>query len=97
MSDQREFMPLLNEYTKTLLALQKSIFEAAYWRGLSFELKGGEVMVCPLVVLEARLEHKMKALEKHMHICQELKKDIFKIQDEKKYTYFELMNGKGVY
>ena len=54
-------------------------------------------MVCSLVVLDARLEHKMKALNKHMRICQELKKDIKNIEDEKKYVYFQMMNGKGVY
>lgn len=53
-------------------------------------------MVCPLKVLEARLEHKMKALNKHMRICQELKKDIFEIENEKTFTYFHLMNGKGI-
>lgn len=53
-------------------------------------------MVCPLVVLDARLEHKMKALNKHMRICQELKKDIKEIEEEKRYIYFKLMGGKGV-
>ena len=54
-------------------------------------------MVCPLVILDEKLEYKMKSLEKHMRICQGLKKEIFDLQNEKKFTYFQLMGGKGVY
>lgn len=54
-------------------------------------------MVCPLVILDARLDHKLKALEKHMRICQELKKEVLQIEEEKKFTYFQMMGGKGVY
>lgn len=54
-------------------------------------------MVCPLKVLDARLDHKMKSLDKHMRICHELKKDIQNIENEKTFIYFHMMNGKGVY
>lgn len=40
-------------------------------------------MICPFTVLEAKIEYKMNALEKHMRICQELKIDILKLQDQR--------------
>lgn len=54
-------------------------------------------MVCPLVRLDARLEHKLKALAKHHQICENLKRDIKIIESEKRFVYFQLMSGKGVY
>lgn len=47
--------------------------------------------------LDARLDHKLKALSKHHRIVEILKEEIRVIESEKRFTYFQMMNGKGVY
>jgi hypothetical protein len=59
--------------------------------------EGGEELVCPLVQLDARLEHKLKSLSKHHQICEGLREDIKHLQSQKRYIYFQMMNGRGIY
>ena len=54
-------------------------------------------MICPSVQVEARLEQKYNSLRKHAAIVEGLKKDIKVLEIEKRFVYFHLMNGKGVY
>lgn len=54
-------------------------------------------MICPSVHVEARLEYKNKSLKKHLAIVEDLKKDIRVLETEKRFVYFHLMGGKGVY
>lgn len=57
---------------------------------------GGESMgkVCPLDVVEARLDHKYKALKKHADIVRCLKEEIIIIETEKRFIYSCLMKGR---
>lgn len=61
----------------------------------------GEVSVmksiCPLTVLDARLDHKLKSLSKYHKICESLRQDIKSIENHKDYILFQMMGGKGVY
>jgi len=64
---------------------------------LTDSVKGGERVICPLVKLDARLEHKLKSLAKYHGICESLKQDIRVIESEKRYLYSHLMNKREVY
>lgn len=54
-------------------------------------------MVSPSVYVEVRLENKYKSLKKHLAIVADLKNDIKVLETEKRFVYFNLMNGRGVY
>lgn len=54
-------------------------------------------MVCPLVKLDKTLEYKFRVLSKHLRIVENLKREIEVIESEKRFTYFQMMGGKGVY
>lgn len=54
-------------------------------------------MVCHSVRVEAKIEYKFKALKKHLAIVEDLKRDIRVLETEKRFVYFHLMGGKGVY
>lgn len=53
--------------------------------------------VCLTVQLDARLEHKLKALAKHHQICEALRQDIRVIESEKHFVYSNLMKGRGAF
>lgn len=66
------------------------------WRFM--ERVGGECIVngkiCPLVKLDARLEHKLKALARHHKIVENLKHEIKVIESEKHFIYSRMMGEK---
>jgi len=53
--------------------------------------------ICPLTVLDARLDHKLESLSKYHKICESLRQDIKSIENHKDYILFQMMGGKGVY
>lgn len=52
---------------------------------------GGVTLICPLVVIDARLEHKYNSLKKHADIARTLKREILILESEKSFAYSQLM------
>ena len=52
-------------------------------------------MVCPLKVLDNKLDYKIKSLSKHRRICEGLAEDIKRIEERKSLIVFEMRNGRG--
>ena len=52
-------------------------------------------MICPLVRLEATLEHKFNALKKHVDIANSLRHEIKILESEKLFVSYHIKNEKN--
>lgn len=57
--------------------------------------KGVEKLVKRLVQIDASLDYKLKALAKHVRICEELRHDIRNLESEKSDMYARIISTNG--